>query len=141
MLVLDTDHISVLERADSVDRARLIHRLDQSGMVAVVTTIVSYEEQSRGWLAYVARARSETEQLDAYERLARHLETYRRLTVLGYDRSTAERYQQLRAARLNVGPLDLKIAAITLANDAALLSRNLKDFEKIPGLHVENWLD
>lgn len=50
MLVLDTDHISVLGRADSVERARLIHRLDQAGVTAVVTTIVSYEEQSRGWL-------------------------------------------------------------------------------------------
>ena len=50
MLVLDTDHISVLERADSVERARLIHRLDQAGVTAVVTTIVSYEEQLCGWL-------------------------------------------------------------------------------------------
>ena len=82
MLVLDTDHISVLERADSVERARLIHRLDQAGVTAVVTTIVSYEEQSRGWLSYVARARSATDQVDAYERLARHLETYRRLIVI-----------------------------------------------------------
>ena len=68
MLVLDTDHISVLERADSVERARLIHRLDQAGVTAVVTAIVSYEEQSRGWLSYVARARSATDQVDAYER-------------------------------------------------------------------------
>ena len=62
MLVLDTDHISVLERADSVERARLIHRLDQAGAETVVTTIISYEEQSRGWLAYVTRARSVTGQ-------------------------------------------------------------------------------
>ena len=141
MLVLDTDHISVLERADSVERARLIHRLDQAGVTAVVTTIVSYEEQSRGWLSYVARARSATDQVDAYERLARHLETYRRLIVLDDEHSAAECYQRLRAARVNVKPLDLKIASITLANHATLLSRNLKDFEKISGLRVENWLD
>ena len=141
MLVLDTDHISVLERADSVERARLIHRLDQARVTDVVTTIVSYEEQSRGWLAYVARARSMTEQLDAYQRLARHLETYRRLMVLEYDPLAAEHYRRLRSARLNVGTFDLKIAAITLANEATLLSRNLKDFEKVPGLSVENWLD
>jgi predicted nucleic acid-binding protein len=35
----------------------------------------------------------------------------------------------------------LRIAAITLANEATLLSRNRKDFEKIPDLNVENWLD
>jgi tRNA(fMet)-specific endonuclease VapC len=76
MLVLDTDHISVLEQADSVARSRLIHRLDQAGATAVVTTIVSYEEQSRGWLAHVARARSLPEQIDAYHRLARHLDSF-----------------------------------------------------------------
>ena len=56
MLVLDTDHISVLEQADSVARARLIHRLDQAGATAVVTTIVSYAEQSRGWLPVLSPA-------------------------------------------------------------------------------------
>lgn len=37
--------------------------------------------------------------------------------------------------------MDLKIAAICIAHDAMLLSRNLVDFEKVPGLRVENWLD
>lgn len=141
MLVLDTDHISVLEQADSVARARLIHRLDQAGTTAVVTTIVSYEEQSRGWLAYVARARSLPDQIDAYQRLARHLESYRRLIVLEYNHSAAEIFRRLRSGRIRTGTLDLRIAAITLANEATLLSRNLKDFEKIPDLNVENWLD
>ena len=36
---------------------------------------------------------------------------------------------------------DLKIAAICLAHDATLLTRNLVDFEKVPGLRVENGLD
>jgi tRNA(fMet)-specific endonuclease VapC len=37
--------------------------------------------------------------------------------------------------------MDLKIAAICLAHDATLLSRNLRDFEKVPDLRTENWLD
>ena len=36
--------------------------------------------------------------------------------------------------------IDLKIAAICLVHDALLLTRNLVDFEKVPGLRVENWL-
>ena len=35
--------------------------------------------------------------------------------------------------------MDLKIAAIVLANGATLLSRNLSDFRKVPGLKVEDW--
>ena len=141
MLILDTDHISVLERANSVERARLIHRLNQVGKEAVVTTIISYEEQSRGWLAYVARARSVADQVDAYQKLSRHLETYCRLTVLHFEQQAAKHFERLTSNRIKIGTLDLKIAAITLANEATLLSRNLKDFEKVPALDVQNWLE
>ncbi len=141
MLILDTDHISVLERANSVERARLIHRLNQVGKEAVVATIISYEEQSRGWLAYVARARSVADQVEAYHKLSRHLETYRGLTVLHFDQQAAKHFERLTSNRIKIGTLDLKIAAITLANDATLLSRNLKDFEKVPELDVQNWLE
>ncbi|MFN0078159.1 MAG: type II toxin-antitoxin system VapC family toxin [Prosthecobacter sp.] len=37
--------------------------------------------------------------------------------------------------------MDLKIAAICLAHDAMLLTRNLSDFDQIPGLRVENRLE
>ncbi len=39
-----------------------------------------------------------------------------------------------------LGTMDLKIASITLANNAILLSRNLCDLERIPDLRVEDWL-
>lgn len=140
MLVLDTDHLSCLEWLGSADCRRLQSRLQQSDEDHV-TTIVTYEEQSRGWLAYIARAKSLPEQLDAYGRLFRHLQLYLGMTVLEFDKSSAQQYQRLRSDRIHIGPMDQKIAAITLANNATLLSRNLKDFQKVPGLRVENWLD
>ena len=139
MLVLDTDHLSVLERPASRERAILIRRLELAVPEIAVTTIVSYEEQSRGWLAYVARARSKSEQLDAYDRLSRHLATYRSMTVLDFKQDAFEWYEDLKR-EVSIGTLDLKIAAIALAHDALLLSRNLKDFEQVPGLKVEDWL-
>lgn len=42
--------------------------------------------------------------------------------------------------RLGIGTMDLRIAAIAIANEATLLSRNLKDFARVPDLKVEDWL-
>jgi predicted nucleic acid-binding protein len=50
-------------------------------------------------------------------------------------------FEHLREQRLYVGTMDLKIAATALVHEALLLSANRSDFERVPGLHVENWLD
>jgi tRNA(fMet)-specific endonuclease VapC len=59
----------------------------------------------------------------------------------GEDSSAAERFDALRIPRLHLGTMDLKIAATALVNDALVLSANRRDFERVPGLRVENWLD
>ena len=50
-------------------------------------------------------------------------------------------FENLKRQRLRCGTMDLKIAAICLVHDGLLLTRNLSDFAKVPGLRVENWLD
>ncbi len=40
-----------------------------------------------------------------------------------------------------IGRADLLIAAITLAREATLVTRNVKHFRQVPGLKVENWVD
>ncbi len=41
--------------------------------------------------------------------------------------------------KLRIGTMDLRIAAIAIAQDALLLSKNLTDFRTVPGLSVEDW--
>jgi tRNA(fMet)-specific endonuclease VapC len=53
----------------------------------------------------------------------------------------AGQFDDLRSQRLRLGTMDRKIAAIALVNNALLLSANRHDFERVPGLRVENWLD
>jgi tRNA(fMet)-specific endonuclease VapC len=67
------------------------------------------------------------------------LDNYCRISVLVFDVPAAATFQQLRRMRLRIGTMDLKIAAIVLSREATLLSRNLIDFGRVPGLQVEDW--
>ena len=95
MLVLDTDHMSLLEWGSKGSGA-LRERLADIAPDQVATTIISYEEQMRGWMAYIARAKSMTQQLEAYQRLRRHLENYRQIPVLDFDDAAIDEFQHLR---------------------------------------------
>ncbi len=106
MLVLDTDHMSLLEWGGE-GSAALRERLANVSPDEVVTTIVSYEEQVRGWMAYIARAKSIAQEVEAYQRLQRHLDNYRQIPVVDFDEPAAAEFQRLR----NRVPDSLKIAA------------------------------
>ena len=139
MVILDTDHLSVLERRAQPGVGNLLTRLAEVPPSEVVTTVISYEEQMRGWMVYLARAQSLAHQITAYGRLLSHLESYRRIPILGFDEAAATVFQRLRRSRIRIGTMDLKIASIVLSRHATLLSRNLGDFRQVPDLHVEDW--
>jgi tRNA(fMet)-specific endonuclease VapC len=60
--------------------------------------------------------------------------------IIAFDEPCADQFEKLRAAKIRIGTMDLKIAATALVHDALLLSANLRDFERVPGLRVEDWL-
>jgi len=92
-------------------------------------------------MSFLAQARSVEKQVAAYRRLKDVLERYLKINVLGFDEAAAFEFKRLQGLRLRIGTMDLKIAAIALANDATLLTRNLKDFGLVPGLRVEDWTE
>ena len=138
MLILDTDHLSALasERAVSV---QLLARFANSGE-SVATTVVGVEEHVRGWLARIASARTSDATVAAYAKFQRAVEDLGRGVILPFDAAAASQFEQLRSRKLGVGSADLRIAAIALSTGQLLLSRNLRDFELVPRLRVENWL-
>jgi tRNA(fMet)-specific endonuclease VapC len=79
------------------------------------------------------------EQVEVYRRLNETLQRYCQMAVLDFDDRAAVQFEELQKQRFRIGTMDLKIAAIAIANNATLLSRNLKDFGKIPTLQVEDW--
>src|SRR6184192_3936238 len=68
-VVLDTDHLSVLQWQEQPACDRLLARLDRLPPDDMATTIVSFQEQIQGWLAYLNRARRPEQIVLAYARL------------------------------------------------------------------------
>ena len=138
MLILDTDHVSLLERTNAASLS-LQMRLGHVGSAEILTSVITYEEQMRGWLAHSAQATTTDKMLVSYKRLQRHIELFRFIKVMAFNEAAAKEYELLRRARIRIGSMDLKIAAVCLANDATLLTRNAKDFRQVPGLKFEDW--
>ncbi len=137
MVLLDTDLMSLLER-EGTEAQRLRMRLAIVPLDDLATTIISYEEQTRGWLSYMAQARTEEARIEAYVRMQNHLRLYCKIPIVAYDARAAPEYERLRQAKIRIGTMDLKIAAIALANNALLLTRNVSHFSKVPNLRFED---
>lgn len=139
MLVLDTDHVSELGYGTPAGlrlRERLLTSTENSA-----TTIVSVEEQLRGWLAEIHRLRDPHRQIPAYERLRERINYFAAWQVLQWDTQAADFFLSFRLRGVRIGSMDLKIACIVLRHQATLLSRNASDFGHVPELLLENWLD
>ena len=138
MLILDTDHLSEIERGSAAGMA-LMQRLNQPN-IDVAATIVSAEEQLRGWLAQINAHKSVHDQINAYGRLQSRLAFYAQWTLLPWTAPAADRFVALRKNGCRIGTMDLKIASIALEHGAMVLSQNLGDFGRVSGLRSESWL-
>jgi len=65
------------------------------------------------------------------------------LATPAFDEAAAQAYGRLRATLAQrgtpIGPLDTLIAAHALSLDATLVSNNVREFSRVPGLRVEDW--
>ena len=119
---------------------RLSQRLGLSSFHKALT-IITIEEEMRGWLAEIRRRDDLHRQIAPYAKLQRQVEAFADWIILPWDVDSADLFVKLRRQGLRIGSLDLKIACIALAHDATLLTRNATDFAQVPGLRIENWLD
>ncbi len=139
MIILDTDSLSLPDRERLLESSTLRTNLEKVSPDEIFTTIITFEEQMRGWLSIIARSKTSEQQIYVYQKLHRFLESYRNTLVLDYDERAAEVFRDLKSQKIRVGTMDLKIASIAIAKNAILVSRNLSDFERIPDLTVNDW--
>lgn len=128
-----------LLRRGGANALRLELRLSAVPEESVVTCVVVYEEQMRGWMAEIARMQTGTGFIAPYNSLATTLAIYCAMTVLPFDAQAAAHFDDLKSQRIRIGTQDLKIAAIALANDATVLTRNTQHFSRVPNLKFKDW--
>lgn len=141
MILLDSDHLSVLRFRQSERSRRLTERLQLSNDPVIGTTVANVEESMRGWMATIAKEKQIHRQIFAYRELAELFALFSGLHIALLDDASASLFLSLKGAKLKVGTMDLKTAAIAKSNNATLLTANKRDFEQVPGLKIENWLD
>ncbi len=138
MYILDTDHLSLIQR-NGQEGKRILARLATVEAAEVAVTIITYEEQVRGRLSVISRAKTLDEQLLAYQGLQQLSDNYRSIVVIPFNRDAALEHRRLRKRYPRLGNMDLKIAAISIVTNAILLTRNTSDFGQIKELQIEDW--
>jgi tRNA(fMet)-specific endonuclease VapC len=139
MILIDTDHLSVLTDRRAAGHPALVRRLGAATEPPAIP-VVAAEEQCKGWLARLGRTRDIHQQITPYQRLAELFDFLAEWDIVQLTEPAANVFAELRRQKIRVGSQDLKIAAIALAGNALLLSANLRDFQRVPGPRVENWL-
>ncbi len=133
--ILDSDHLSLLQRGYEPLR---IH-LSSIPSEQIAITIVSVEELTRGRLAQIRRATEPQDRVTAYHWMVRTFGFLCKFKALAYDSEAEVYFQSFRARKIRIGTQDLKIASIALREQAILVTRNRRDFERVPNLHTVDW--
>lgn len=138
--LLDTDHISCIQRRSGVEFQRLKARMDRYSSQDFALSIISFHEQILGAHSFINRAKNDAEILRGYTLLREIIQGFSKATVLPFDDKALIIFEQLQKKKLQMGTMDLKIASIALSRNLVLLTRNVKDFIKVPDLKMEDWI-
>jgi tRNA(fMet)-specific endonuclease VapC len=133
--ILDTDHLSLLQRGHSI----VEQRIRNISVDDIAMTIISAEEQLYGRLNLIRRAKSPETLMSAYQWLQETLDDFKTANILDFNAQAVSLYQELLNQKIRIGTQDLRIAAIALSVNGILITRNQRDFAKVPNLVFEDW--
>lgn len=133
--LFDTDHLTLYQHA----HPPLMHRYATQPPNTIGVSAASVEEALRGRLAMLSRQLSGFQRIQAYAWLVMTVKLFHQMPLVAFDQACENQFQQLLAQRVRVGTQDLKIAACALANNLTLLTRNRRDFARVPGIALDDW--
>lgn len=133
--ILDTDILTLLRQGNS----NVIAHLQLHAKADITTTVITVEEYLTGWYSLIRQAKRPEHRELAYRELADSVMFFSHLRIIAYTQLAMTRYELLSRLRLNIGAMDLRIASIVLEEKGVLVTRNLRDFQRVPGLPLEDW--
>ncbi len=133
--VLDTDHITLFENQHPV----VIQRVMETDPDEITVTIITVEEQMKGWLNAIQQSSQSNRLIWGYKGLQDGLKFFQTIQVLDFDQDAYNCYIELVRQKVRIGTRDLRIAATVISKNGILVTRNRQDFERIPGLRFEDW--
>ncbi|WP_242541309.1 type II toxin-antitoxin system VapC family toxin [Phormidium pseudopriestleyi] len=113
--LLDTDHLSILQRQSGADYHNLMARMAEYPLDDFAISIITIQEQMLGCHAYINRARYPNELVKGYEIMVRLVADFQRLPILSFDAIAAQTLEQLNSQRIQLAQMDARIAAIALS--------------------------
>src|SRR5262249_3084832 len=119
--------------------ARLMARIAQVPRADLAFCIVSFHEQILGCNSYIAQAKTSADIVRGYRMFDRVLSAFAAAPVLPFDTNASAVFDALVAQRVRIATMDLRIASIALSQGLSLLTRNARDFSKVPSLVIEDW--
>lgn len=137
--LLDTDHISFLQRRSGTEFSCLINRMNQYSPTDFSLSIVSFHEQILGAHNFINRAWTNNDIIRGYNLLTEILQSFKSAPILPFDAQAIAIFDNLRKQKIRVSTMDLRIATIAMSRKLVLLTRNVSDFNKIPALITEDW--
>ena len=135
MWILDTDHVSLYQGGHPL----VIQRIDAVVPEEIAVTVVTFEEQMYGRLNRIRQAKSPDQLILAYAKLRATWDYFQTVNLLDFDREAYDCYADLIRQRIRIDTQDLRIAAITLSRNAILVTRNRRDFARVPDLRLDDW--
>ena len=136
--LLDTTTISHLQQFHPRAMARYIAAA--AAGVPTGTTTVNVDEATSGWFNQIRQARRPADEARFAGYLADTVRLLADLIIYPVTVPALSRFEALVRLKLNVGRADLKIAAVALELGAVVVTDDRRDFGRVPGLAVEDWL-
>lgn len=137
--LLDTDHLSVIQKSTGQDYKYLSARMAQIPISDFGISIVTVHEQFLGSHTYISRTRNAQDLVKGYEFMTRLVKNIKTIPVAPFDDSASILFDNFQSQGVKVATMDLRIAAIACSRRLILLTRNYRDFVKVPGLRIEDW--